>query len=178
MNKIPLDELELLSPTELGKILLEELTNNANIYNTQYLKNLINAGADLDIHGGIGGWTPLQLAARTSHVDGVKMFIEAGSDLEARDNDGWTPLHYAVTHGRINIVKLLIEAGVDINSQSNFYNAPLHRAVWNEYVEVIEILIEAGVSLNVRNDEGRTPWDIANHKVKKAVPELNPNFND
>ena len=56
--------------------------------------------------------TPLGMAASIGTAGVVKVLLEAGADLNARDEDGETPLHTAETAG---VVKVLLEAGADPN---------------------------------------------------------------
>ena len=39
----------------------------------------------------------------------LKMLVELGTDVNAKDNYNSTPLHFAVNHGQINMVKILLE---------------------------------------------------------------------
>ena len=67
--------------------------------------------------------TPLHLASKNGCVEIVKMLIEAGANIEAKNM--WmqflifrsldTPLHVAST-GCLEIAKILIEAGADIHA--------------------------------------------------------------
>jgi len=56
----------------------------------------------------------------------VKLLLEAGSDVNARDSLGMTPLHRAVLVGSADIVKLLLLNGADVNSRDNMGRTPLH----------------------------------------------------
>jgi len=38
---------------------------------------------------------------------------------------------------------------------------PLHGAAWEGHAEVAEILIKAGAYLNTKDEQGKTPHDIA-----------------
>ena len=57
--------------------------------------------------------TPLHISALRGQNAAVKLFIEKGAQLNARDRDGKTPLFLAVESGDAESVKLLAAAGAD-----------------------------------------------------------------
>jgi len=59
--------------------------------------------------------TPLIRAARNGQARAVKLLIEAGADVDARDADriGDTATREAVRGGHVEVVRLLIDAGAD-----------------------------------------------------------------
>lgn len=74
---------------------------------------------DGDYNG--NGQTLLHFAASKGSAEVVKMLLEAGADVNAKereyrcndDNCGRTPLHVAASKGNAEIVKMLLEAGAD-----------------------------------------------------------------
>ncbi len=56
------------------------------------------------------GWTPLALAAGQNRIEVMKALLQAGADVNAKNND-WTALMVAVKEGYPEAVNLLLQAG-------------------------------------------------------------------
>ena len=94
----------------------------------------------------------------------VQECLNAGADVNTRDEYGNTPLHWATRYSDISapITVALIEAGADVNAQDDEGKTPLHEAAARSGGRaIIEALIEAGADATVRDDEGKTPWGHA-----------------
>ena len=57
------------------------------------------------------------MVARKGNTEVVKALIEAGADVNAKDNDGWTVLSWACTKNNKDIAQLLIENGANVNAK-------------------------------------------------------------
>lgn len=64
---------------------------------------------------GIGNNTPLHVVSHWGELDGVKMLVEAGAEINALDTDFRTPLYCAVMSRNVLVVKYLLEQGCDPN---------------------------------------------------------------
>ena len=106
---------------------------------------LITNSADVSAKGK-GGETPLSMAANKKtadllrkhggkygtfigavaggDIDAVKMFLDAGSDVNEKVQHGWTPLHETAVFGHAEVAKLLIANGADVNAWDR-YETPL-----------------------------------------------------
>ncbi|KAM5522492.1 hypothetical protein FOXYSP1_16383 [Fusarium oxysporum f. sp. phaseoli] len=89
------------------------------------------------------GQTPLHLAISKS--DYLRILIDAGYDLDARDNYGITPLMYAAATNQEEAVMMLIEADSDLNATDfkwnrNFMFYAGLRQHWNLILQVLNTI--------------------------------------
>ena len=127
------------------------------------------------------GTTPLHRAA--DYKDANRFVIDAlvkgGADPNARDAKGETPLFKAAApfmHPQVAsnhlIVAQLIEAGADPNLRNGTGRTPLHAALAKlSGAPVVDALLDGGADGAHADDEGLTPWDIAQkHKALRGTP--------
>lgn len=120
-NHYTIEQLEELSPQELGEILLYGVANS--LYTIQYLQTLIIHGASLDATTDMG-WTALHYATRYGRVELIKVLISNGSFINAKTSDRWTPLHYAARYSQTEAIKLLLDAKASRLALNYFYDTP------------------------------------------------------
>ena len=78
---------------------------------------LLTAGADANERLPLGR-TPLMAAARTGNVDAMKVLLDHGADLNAKETlRGTTALMWAADEGHAAAIQLLIEHGADIKAR-------------------------------------------------------------
>ena len=89
----------------------------------------------------------------------VRLAINFGADLEAKDKDGWTPLHMASERNYIEIAELLIEMGADVEAKDDKGWTPLHRASANNHIETAKLLLNWGVDTWAKCKDGDIPYE-------------------
>lgn len=99
----------------------------------------------------------------SSWMKTVKLLLDKGVPIEARDEDGSTPLMVAAAYGETDMFKLLLSRGADIHAKSKFGSALMGAAcqcavaTMNGTYNIIKILLEKGADPNERGRDGVTP---------------------
>jgi ankyrin repeat protein len=95
--------------------------------NFESVKSQLQSGADINKPQDM--WSEqasiLHFAVRLNRPEMVRLLIEEGAAVNARDGDDLTPMHIASWYGNLEMVKLLVESGADIRASSNDGRTPL-----------------------------------------------------
>lgn len=112
--------------------------------------------------------------ARFGDVERVKALLDAGANIEARDETfGRTPLMEAALEGKTAVVKTLLSRGAEINAKATFYgNTALIFASGDGKAEVVRLLLAAGADINAKNEGGYTALDVAEDDFHKNVIQM------
>jgi NAD(P)-dependent dehydrogenase (short-subunit alcohol dehydrogenase family) len=87
--------------------------------NVDAIRRHIAAGTDLNAPDASGGSTPLIIAATFGRTAVARALIDAGADVNRRNNDGATALLTAALFCRTQIVEALLTAGADRTIRNN-----------------------------------------------------------
>jgi ankyrin repeat protein len=84
----------------------------------------------------------LRRAASEGNLAKVKELLDAGVDVNAKNNYGGTALSFACHRSHTEVVKLLLERGADPNARDTFYGvSPLN---WASTAEIVRLLLAKG----------------------------------
>jgi ankyrin repeat protein len=103
-------------------------------------------------------------ATQQGDVIRVRVLLEQGMDINARDEHGQTALMNAAHAGQEELVRLLIEKGADLNVTAKYHLSALMLALIAHHPELARILIEAGADIHVLGSDsfaGATALDLA-----------------
>ena len=142
---------------ENGMTILLYLVANTN--NTEGIKYVIDAGADLYTHC-IPQQEALFVAVENNvNPEVIETLITSNTNLMHIDNFGNNAIMLAATKNpNPEILKSLIEYGLDINDKNNNgFDALMLAAYNNSKLNIIETLIDYSANVNSTDHLGRTP---------------------
>jgi DNA-binding protein YbaB len=128
-------------PIKELKVLLGEHQNvDVNLYRCEYT-----------------GYQTIHRASERGRAACVRMLLQHGADVHARDSDGNTALTLAALSCYKECVKLLLEAKADVNAATNGGWTATHSASSNSDRECLQLFIDSGADVNSRTNNGDTP---------------------
>ena len=102
--------------------------------------------------------TLFHILVAKGNLELVKLAVERGANINARDKDGLTLLHYALAGRKTRIFKYLVKKGADIHVRDIQGLTILHYAAILGNFEVVKYLIEKkGFDPNVKSLNNETP---------------------
>ena len=96
----------------------------------------------------------LRLRESIQDISIIKLLIEKGANVNAKDGGGVTPLHLADT---VEVATLFVAKGANVNTKDNEGRTPLHRVGNNR--ELASFLIKNGADVNAKSNNDGTPLD-------------------
>ena len=116
---------------------------------TEMVRMLVAAGANVRAITRLGNYTPLILASQGGHATIIDTLAAAGADVKATTAAGVTPLMLASGSGQVEAVKTLITRGADVNAaEPSRGETALMFAAANRRTEVVRALIAAKANVN------------------------------
>ncbi|RAV98972.1 ankyrin repeat domain-containing protein [Pseudochryseolinea flava] len=92
--------------------------------NIDAVKQHIKAGSDINAKDPFGGSSPLISAVLFDKREIAKVLIDAGADLNFKNNDGSTALHVGAFFCRPELVKVLLDKGADKTIKNKYGSTP------------------------------------------------------
>ncbi|GGK71318.1 hypothetical protein GCM10007941_21800 [Amphritea balenae] len=102
------------------------------------------------------GRTALLIATYHDATDAARFLINAGADVNAKDDLQDSPYLYAGAEGKLEILKMTVSAGADLRSVNRYGGTALTPAAHHGHVEVVEYLLTTGIDINQVNYLGWT----------------------
>ncbi|XP_070563279.1 serine/threonine-protein phosphatase 6 regulatory ankyrin repeat subunit A-like [Ptychodera flava] len=137
------------------------------------------------------GWGALHYAASRNEDGLVNFFIDAGLDVDLRDERGHSPIFIAATNGAVKVAKTLIKKGaLSLTVIDKTGRTPLHYAAEGGHTRVVSLLvavismmkiarklIEMQAWIDRKDDEGDTALFLAAIQGHIEVSQLLLDYN-
>ena len=135
---------------------------------------LLKRGADPRKETGYSGSTLLHLAITGDKLDLVKLLLEKGAHLDAKDDYGFTPLLKAVEYGAPEeVIDLLLKHGANVHVSAEDRKTALHFAAQKDDVKTMKQVIKKGLPVDAEDKDGWTPLhEAARYGSKGAAAVL------
>ncbi|KAK2710168.1 ankyrin-3-like [Artemia franciscana] len=136
-----------------------------------------------------GDNNPLIFAVINGDIEGLKMIINQGAEIDSKDDFGKTPLHYAIENVEkpiddraeakntimTEIVRMLLDIGARVDATTRFGKTPLHCATENESItmtKIVNMLLDNGAGIDAISRNGETPLHCAIKSKNIIITEL------
>ncbi|KAK3104573.1 hypothetical protein FSP39_005194 [Pinctada imbricata] len=117
--------------------------------------------------------TPLLMATLNNHTKVCEVLLENNADINISNHKGYHPIHVASRNGNAKLVNRLIQNRANIDPKTlEDENTPLHLAAMMGHKSVAKILLVGGADIESQNNEGLTPFVIANYMKQKDTEDL------
>ena len=95
-------------------------------------------------------------------VTTIDRILRDGMPVDVSDVDDRTALHHASMFNQTDVIKHLLHEGANVNRQDRYAKGtPLHYAARNNNTVIARMLIDNGADVNLRNNDNKTPLDVA-----------------
>ena len=147
------------------------------------------------------GATPFWLATRFAEPEIMRALVAGGADQAVAAGEATPAIHAVISYrpgngdrrdryispreaaamdpeqderDTLETVRAALDLGTDINTLSPSGDTPLHAAVARGYVSVVQLLAERGAALDIKNNAGKTAYELAAKPTRVADGLLGP----
>ncbi len=150
----------------------------------------------LAAHSSANNWTQmkatlnekrLRMAATTNNTETLAKLLANGANVNSGDEHQRTALHFSAAKGYAEAVKILIQHGANVNAKDALGNTALHLAACTHHIEVrrnyflkaskehsttfiylqvVTLLLRGGTDIRQLDNNGRTPFHLAQSKLR------------
>lgn len=137
-------------------------------------KQLINAGADVKQQN-LNEETLLHIMT-SDNAELSRLLLEAGTDVNAKDDHGRTPLIKFCDVGFTDTAAACINFGAEVNAIANNGDTPLIALLksnkCHDPISLLDILIGKGADVNAKNNSEQTPMSFACKIKNKSCVQI------
>jgi Ankyrin repeats (3 copies)/Ankyrin repeats (many copies) len=140
-------------PADESSLLIAYPTACVTRYTSEVSSAIMAAELEPTLHG----------VVTNGRVQDILQLIEAGANMDERNEGGGHVLHVAVRNSRTDVVQILLDHGADVNVKGYRGYTPLHIACHGKRMTgrqaVIRQLLMNGADVDAKNNENRSDDD-------------------
>ena len=144
--------------------------------NVEIARELLRAGADVNLPTTYNGDTPLMYAAASMPAEFLGELISKGARVNETTDDGDTAAGWAALGGKLENMKVLIQHGaridVHVGSPDAYVGWPLVKAATRGDVNLLDFLLAHGADANTKDNHGKTLLMYAVQRKKFGAVKL------
>jgi ankyrin repeat protein len=107
------------------------------------------------------GIEALMSAISNKNLEGVKLLIDFGANINQQSRYGWSTMHEAACIGSTEILQFLLDCGANVNIKDNEHKTPLHIACDNCNFKMVKLLKYNGCDVEQIDKCGWTALHIS-----------------
>ena len=112
-------------------------------------------------------------AVNGGNFEEVRRLLNAGVDVNARDNHGWTALIAAASIHHLGLAEVLVEFGANLNAEDDRGETALFTAAGLYCGDAfVKLLVENGANVHAKERNGRTALHMAAIMGEPAIAKL------
>ena len=119
----------------------------------EFIKTLIDLGADLNVQRTDDKVSPLCLAAGWKNYMAVDILLKHGADVGHLNISETVGLYGCAETGSSSVIRLLIDSGCDINLRNSKGQTALYLAVKNKHKFIVKSLLKSEADVNMKYNE-------------------------
>ncbi|KAK9837677.1 hypothetical protein WJX74_002781 [Apatococcus lobatus] len=85
----------------------------------------------------------LHMASANGHLDIVEKLVDAGGDVNSKNESGNTPLHWACLNGQTHVAEFLLRHGASISSLNSQQRTPVDEVLGKEFQDSMLAVIDS-----------------------------------
>lgn len=142
------------------------LTIASKYYSVEIVELLFKSQKDIAKKSGLLN-KMLFNAVDRSYKELIQLLLDLGADINSLDKEGNTPLINAVTQKseKKEFINFLIQMGANVNAQGKKGSTALMKACDWSRDRNVQLLIELGADIDIKNNFGKTAFDIARREI-------------
>ena len=143
--------IDIRNKNKESPLMLAVFSNHSAI-----VQNLLEHNSDVNLKGGKGDNTPVNIAAMKGFLDIIKILLQNNANINILNKNKEMSLHIAISNKHSDVAKYLIEHNADLNvNRGSLERTPLLYAVAYGMLDIIKMILQYNARFNSLENKNR-----------------------